>query len=171
MHGWDENKLLFEPSLVNCDIQTLPTIRIVKLDRVKRKNYCLLKLKLKEKKCNHCGTNKQSNNKKRGLLSTHYWGEAKIQEEKKLYESPHLSLAPAQVEKRTNDMNTSAHLCGDIWILSGWLLFWKNLTTLFDNSCFKMFLSACLSVYVSIWEFANSGFLTQKTACHCELSE
>ena len=110
MHGWDENKLLFEPSLVNCNIQTSPTIRIVKMDRVKRKNYCLLKLKLKEKKCNHCGTNKQSNNKKRGLLSTHYWGEAKIQEEKKLYESPHLSLAPAQVEKRTNDMNSSAHL-------------------------------------------------------------
>ena len=54
MHGWDENKLLFEPSLVNCDIQTSPTIRIVKMDRVKRKNHCLLKLKLKEKKCNHC---------------------------------------------------------------------------------------------------------------------
>ena len=44
MHGWDENKLLFEPSQVDCDIQTFPTIGIVKMDRVKRRNYCLLKL-------------------------------------------------------------------------------------------------------------------------------
>ena len=43
MHWWDENKLLFEPSLVDCDIHTSPTIRIVKMDRVKRRKYCLLK--------------------------------------------------------------------------------------------------------------------------------
>ena len=80
MHGWEENKLLFEPSLVDCDIQTFPAVGIVKMDRVKRKKYCSLKLAIgddgekklaEEKKCNHCGTNKQTT-KRQGysLLTT-----------------------------------------------------------------------------------------------------
>ena len=129
MHGWDENKLLFEPSLVNCNIQTSPTIRIVKMDRVKRTNYCLLKLKLKEKKCNHCGTNK----KKR---ATHYsllrWSKNSRREKTIWISPPQLGPSPGREVNLWHEQQRSP---GDIWILSGWLLFRKYLTTLFDNSC------------------------------------